>query len=176
MTEEIAEKLTPPQLLVHTSKALGNLSTSGSAIRRASHSSSSDAAGLPEKESFLSELAELCMSQGHYHLACKKFTQAGNRLGAMKALLRSGDTEKIVFFANVSKQREVYVMAANYLQTLDTWRTDLNVMRTIVQFYTRGKALDALVSFYEACSQVTKTFLYPIIRAYFKTFTFFTYM
>ena len=34
----------------------------------------------------------------------------------MKALLKSGDTEKIIFFAGVSRQKEIYVMAANYLQ------------------------------------------------------------
>ncbi len=34
----------------------------------------------------------------------------------MKALLRSGDTEKIVFFAGVSRQKDIYMMAANYLQ------------------------------------------------------------
>jgi intraflagellar transport protein 140 len=37
--------------------------------------------------------------QGMYHLACKKYTQAGDRLKAMKALIKSGDTDKIVFFA-----------------------------------------------------------------------------
>ena len=52
------------------------------------------------------------MLQGAYHLATKKFTQAGNRVKAMRALLKSGDTEKIIFFAGVSRQKEIYVMAA----------------------------------------------------------------
>ena len=38
---------------------------------------------------------------------------------AMKALLRGGDSEKVIFFAGVSRQKEIYLMAANYLQTLD---------------------------------------------------------
>ena len=38
--------------------------------------------------------------QGLWHLATKKFTQAGDRVRAMRALVRSGDTEKIVFFAS----------------------------------------------------------------------------
>lgn len=109
----------------------------------------------PERTSILVELGELCVAQGLYHVACKKFTQAGSRIAAMKALLRSGDTEKIVFFANVSKQKEIYVMAANYLQTLDGWRSNTDTMKTIVQFYTRGKAPDSLASFYEACAQVS---------------------
>jgi intraflagellar transport protein 140 len=34
----------------------------------------------------------------------------------MKSLLRSGDTEKIIFFAGVSRNRDIYILAANYLQ------------------------------------------------------------
>ena len=60
------------------------------------------------------------MLQGAYHLATKKFTQAGNRVKAMRALLKSGDTEKIIFFAGVSRQKEIYVMAANYLQVRES--------------------------------------------------------
>ena len=71
----------------------------------------------------------------------------------MKALLKSGDTEKIVFFAGVSRQKEIYVMAANYLQSLD-WRKDPEIMKNIIGFYTKGRALDSLASFYEACAQV----------------------
>ena len=71
----------------------------------------------------------------------------------MKALLKSGDTEKIVFFAGVSRQRDVYVMAANYLQSLD-WRKDPEIMKNIINFYTRGRALESLAGFYDACAQV----------------------
>ena len=71
----------------------------------------------------------------------------------MKALLKSGDTEKIVFFVNVSRQREIYMMGANYLQTLD-WHNDPDVMKNIVAFYTKAKATDSLASFYEACAQI----------------------
>ena len=72
----------------------------------------------------------------------------------MKALLKSGDTEKIVFFANVSRQREIYVMAGHYLQSLD-WQTDPDIMKNIIGFYTKGRAPDALAGFYGACAQVT---------------------
>eukprot|EP00795_Rhopilema_esculentum_P000551 gene551-10237_t len=101
----------------------------------------------------LEKIAECAFRQGSYHLATKKFTQAGNKIKAMKSLLKSGDTEKIVFFAGVSRQREIYVMAANYLQSLD-WRKDPEIMKNIIGFYTKGRALDSLSSFYEACAQV----------------------
>ncbi|XP_054719898.1 intraflagellar transport protein 140 homolog [Uloborus diversus] len=100
----------------------------------------------------LEKIGESCMIQENYHLAAKKFTQAGDKIKAMKALLKSGDTDRIIFFANVSRQREIYVMAANYLQTLD-WRNNGDVVKHIITFYTKGKALDLLSSFYEACAQ-----------------------
>ncbi|BFZ17235.1 hypothetical protein BsWGS_20274 [Bradybaena similaris] len=105
------------------------------------------------RNKILEAIGEVCMHQGAYHLATKKFTQAGNKIKAMKALLKSGDTEKIVFFAGVSRQKEIYVMAANYLQSLD-WRKDPEIMKNIIAFYTKGRALDALASFYDACAQV----------------------
>ena len=71
----------------------------------------------------------------------------------MKALLKSGDTEKVVFFAGVSRQKDIYIMAANYLQTLD-WRKDPEIMKNIITFYTKGRALESLAGFYDACAQV----------------------
>ena len=55
---------------------------------------------------------------------------------ALKSLIRSGDTEKIIFFAGVSRQAEIFVMAANYLQTLD-WHKHPDLMKNIVAFYTK---------------------------------------
>ncbi|XP_010134604.1 PREDICTED: intraflagellar transport protein 140 homolog [Buceros rhinoceros silvestris] len=105
------------------------------------------------QQELLEQIADCCMRQGSYHMAAKKYTQAGNKLKAMKALLRSGDTDKIVFFARVSRQREIYIMAANYLQSLD-WRKDPEIMKHIISFYTKASALDQLASFYDACAQV----------------------
>lgn len=71
----------------------------------------------------------------------------------MKALLKSGDTEKIIFYANVSRQHEIYIMAANYLQTLD-WQERPDFLKTIVSFYNKGKAPHLLANFYVSCAQV----------------------
>ncbi|KAJ3140384.1 hypothetical protein HK100_010068 [Physocladia obscura] len=104
---------------------------------------------------FLIRIAELCLQQKSYHLACKKFSQAGDNVNAIKSLMRSGDVERIIFFAGVSgpKQKEIYVIAANYLQTLD-WRSNATIMKAIIQFYTKARAFDSLASFYDSCSQV----------------------
>lgn len=48
------------------------------------------------------QVAKILKRQGNYHLACKKYTQAGDKVKAMKCLLKSGDTDKIVFFASES--------------------------------------------------------------------------
>ncbi|PIO37426.1 hypothetical protein AB205_0221420 [Aquarana catesbeiana] len=44
-------------------------------------------------------------------------------------------------------------MAANYLQSLD-WRQDPYIVNNIITFYTKGRALDLLAGFYDACAQV----------------------
>lgn len=108
--------------------------------------------GLPEAEadtlrqarsSQLTKLAKALLKGGQWHLAAKKFTQAGDKVRAIKALLQSGDTEKIIFFAQVSRSKEIYILAANYLQSL-AWQTDGDVLRTIIDFYSKAKANEHL--------------------------------
>ena len=65
---------------------------------------SKDPAAAQERVSLLEMLALCCEQRGNYQLAAKKYTQAGDKLKAMQALLKSGDTEKIIFFANVARQ------------------------------------------------------------------------
>lgn len=72
----------------------------------------------------------------------------------MKALLKSGDTDKIIFLAGVSREKEVYVMAANYIQALD-WRSNPQLLNTVIQFYSKAKAYQALANFYVACANVS---------------------
>ena len=105
------------------------------------------------RQETLLKIAKFCKQQGAYHLACKKYTQAGDKLKAMKVLLKSGDTEKIIFFAGVSRQKDIYIVAANYLQSLD-WHNNQDVMKAIINFYTKARAMDSLSTFYEACSQI----------------------
>ena len=64
----------------------------------------------------LKKVAKVAKIQENYHLACKKYTQAGDKMKAMQMLLKSGDKEKIMFFAQHSRQPDIYVMAANFLQ------------------------------------------------------------
>lgn len=126
ITDEMAEAMTPPK--------------------------GESAAENERRIELLKKLAKCCKMQGSYHLATKKYTQAGEKVKAMKALLRSGDTEKIIFFAGVCKQRDVFILAANYLQTLD-WRSDPEIIKNIIGFYTKAKSFESLAIFYDVCAQ-----------------------
>jgi len=127
ITEDMAERMTPEK-----------------------NSSSMDPA---QRANVLMEMAKLCKKQGSFQLACKKFTQAGDKLKAMKSLLKSGDTEKIIFFAGTARQADIYILAGNYLQSL-VWNNDPEIMKNIIAFYSKAKAHDKLAQFYDACAQV----------------------
>ena len=55
------------------------------------------------QKNLLLKVAKVLKRQGNYHLASKKYTQAGDKVKAMKCLLKSGDTDKICYFAGVSR-------------------------------------------------------------------------
>eukprot|EP00803_Ostreobium_quekettii_P010396 evm.model.scf_366.2 EVM.evm.TU.scf_366.2 scf_366:14443-33657(-) len=116
-------------------------------------SSAAPTSSTAERSTLLSRIAKVCKHQGAFSLAAKKYAEAGERLKSMKALIKARDTDKIVFFAGVCRQREAYLMAANYLRTLD-WHGDPSLMKHIVSYYTKGRAHDSLVAFYEACAQI----------------------
>lgn len=169
------------------------------------------------REGLLLRAARLLRKQEAFQLATKMYTQAGDNVKAMKCLIRSGDKEKIMVFAGVSRSKEIYVLAANYLQvsasrrgippppartrgrpraqewrkaagrgraarprrltclvpaapsqpppppftdpfppppqSLD-WRTDGQVTKAIISFYTKAKAWGQLSGFFDACAQV----------------------
>jgi intraflagellar transport protein 140 len=69
-------------------------------------------------KSLLKTIAFIFKAQGKFTLACKKFTQGGDRSNAIKCLLQTGDTRHIISYAFTSRTKDVYIIAANYLQTL----------------------------------------------------------
>jgi intraflagellar transport protein 140 len=105
------------------------------------------------REEILKKIAHCLKDQGEFHLACKKYTQSGDHIRAMKCLLKSSDTEKITYYATMTKQKEIYILAANYLQNLD-WHNDPSIMARIIDFYGKAKAMAQLATFYDACAQV----------------------
>lgn len=111
------------------------------------------AAHKDRRQELLMRAARLLRKQEAFQLATKMYTQAGDTVKAMRCLIKSGDKEKIMVFAGVSRSKEIYVLAANFLQSLD-WRTDSEVMKAIISFYTKARAWEQLSGFFDACAQV----------------------
>ncbi len=66
----------------------------------------------------LNLIASICKAQGNYVLACDKFTQGGDFSSAIKSLILTGDVKNIISYALSSDTKEVFIIAANYLQTM----------------------------------------------------------
>ena len=105
------------------------------------------------KKDALKDLAKALKRQGSFALASKKYTQAGDRVRAIKCLVRSGDTKAVIQFASISRTPEIYKLAANYLQQMN-WRESHEIMKAIITFYTKARAFEQLAGFYDSCAQV----------------------
>lgn len=112
-----------------------------------------DAMDPSERKEILKDLAKALKKQGSFALASKKYTQAGDRVRAIKCLVRSGDTKAVIQFATISRHPEIYTLAANYLQQMN-WRGSMEIMKAIITFYTKAKAFLQLAGFYDSCAQV----------------------
>lgn len=113
----------------------------------------SESLDVTERKEVLMALGKALKKQGAFTLASKKYTQAGDRIRAMKCLVRSGDTKAVIQFANISRNNEIYTLAANYLQQMN-WRENVDIMKAIITFYNKAKAFVQLGGFYESCAQV----------------------
>lgn len=129
-----------------------NIKVTPEIVEKMSIPKSEDAAAEKRRATLLVKLADICQNQGMFKEATKIYAKAGYKKEAINCLIRSGDTEKIIFFANVSKNREVYLLAGNYLQGL-TEKNDPTMMTTIVSFYTKAKAYRQLSNFYQSYAQ-----------------------
>jgi intraflagellar transport protein 140 len=66
---------------------------------------------------------------------------------ALKAVIKGGDPEKVVKFANFARTNEGYVLAANFLQNAD-WHSNPDLIKKITMFYKKAKKYDSLCNFY----------------------------
>lgn len=117
-----------------------------------SEANTADLTAEARKEMVL-RVGSIAKDQGSWNLACKKFAQVGERLKALEMLMRGGDVEKVIFFANHSRNAEMFTLAANFLQS-QNWSSNEMIYRSIIQFYVKAKAYDSLMSFYDACAQM----------------------
>jgi len=70
---------------------------------------------------------------------------------------QTGDTKAVIQFASISRDPEIYKLAANYLQQMN-WRESVDILKAITTFYTKAKAFVQLAAFYDSCGQVCSFF------------------
>ena len=64
-------------------------------------------------------------------------------------------------------------MAGHYLQSLD-WQRDPEIMKNIISFYTKGRAIEPLSGFYDACAQVCVTICLTLFEVKVSSFFFYS--
>ncbi|KAI1288172.1 Intraflagellar transport protein -like protein [Halotydeus destructor] len=89
-----------------------------------------------------SSLAEMALQQGKYVIAAKLYNSLGDRTESIKALIRSGQTDKVVNYANIARDKTVFKIAANYLQTVS-----FGDHSVIASFYKKAGAKQELDRF-----------------------------
>ena len=106
------------------------------------------------KMELTSRLAQLLMSQGDFEIAHDINVKIGDLKRAMKCYIKMGNKEKVVEFAQVCRDPEIFVLAANFMQNLE-WTSD--IVKIIVSFYTKAKAFYNLANFYILFSGIEAT-------------------
>ncbi|XP_063380709.1 intraflagellar transport protein 140 homolog isoform X2 [Cydia fagiglandana] len=106
------------------------------------------------RDALLRRLADVLGARGLYHHAAKRLASTGDKAGAMRWLMRSGDADRIATFAAATRDRAAQLMAADYLRRHADWRTRADLTRHILHFYTRAKAHGKLAAFYAECAKM----------------------
>lgn len=104
-----------------------------------------------DKEKLTLRLASQLKEQGDFDLAHSIYAKYGDLKKAMKCLILWGNKDRVISFANTCRQNELYIMAANFLQSLD-WTDD--VVKNIVLFFNKAKAWVNLANYYETFASV----------------------
>jgi len=68
----------------------------------------------------------------------------------MRVLVKSGDTDRIIFFANIARHKDVYMLAANFLQIGAEWQKKPALQKQIVDFYIKAHSPESVVTFYDS--------------------------
>ena len=106
-----------------------------------------------ERTEVLLRIAKLVKKQGNFKFAAKVYTLANEKIKGLKCLLKSSDMRAVISFAQTARSTEVWVMAGNFLRN-QNWHNDPEIMKTIIQFYSKAKSFESLSNFYNECAQV----------------------
>jgi intraflagellar transport protein 140 len=104
-------------------------------------------------EAVMKRFALLCEQQNAFQIAAQLYVRFKDHIAAMRCLIRSGDTDKVVKFANLIKKKETFILAANYIQTLKPRSTE-SLFEMAINMYKRAGATEKIAKFYEGVAQV----------------------
>ena len=97
------------------------------------------------KQELTSRLAKLLMTQGDFEMAHDIYVKMDNLKKAMKCYIKMVDKNKVIEFAQICRNPELFILAANFLKNLD-WTPD--IVKIIVSFFNKAKAYFNLSQFY----------------------------
>lgn len=106
-----------------------------------------------KRNELMKTVAEKCRKQSNFELASNLYLRLGDKERAIKCLIELGDPTKVIMFANNARSAQTWILGANFLQTAD-WHQNPELMKNIIQFYSKAKAFENLSGFFEACSNV----------------------
>lgn len=130
-----------------------NITLSSDAVKKLIPAKGQTEAENARRDKIITIIAKRLKQQGKYVPAAKLYTEVNQPVKALKAVILSGDTEKVVQMANLARSAEAFVLAANFLQNSD-WQSDPNLIKHITAFYTKAKKWDALANFYVSCAML----------------------
>jgi intraflagellar transport protein 140 len=130
-----------------------NITLSSDAVKKLIPPKGQTEAENQKRDKIITIIAKRLKQQGKYLPAAKLYTEVNLPIKALKAVILSGDAEKVVQMANLARSAEGYVLAANFLQNSD-WQNNPEIIKNITAFYTKAKKWDALANFYVNCAML----------------------
>ena len=100
-------------------------------------------------------VAQHCYDRTQFQEAAQLYQHADLSQDGMKCLARLGDTQKMIVFAQLVRDPNLFVLAANYLRSALAWQTEPSILKAIVMFYRKAKKFSALAAFFAECSNHT---------------------
>lgn len=106
-----------------------------------------------KRQDLIRLISKKAKKQGNFELASKFYIELGEKVKAIKCLIKLGDLDRVITFANNARIQEIYILAANNLQNAD-WHKNPDIIKYIITFYSKAKAFDRLANFYDECAGV----------------------
>lgn len=95
------------------------------------------------------QIATICEHQGAYIIAAQIWSTIGDHISAMRSIIKDGDSDKVIRYANKLKRMDAFIAAADFIATTNP-RDNEPLFATAIQFYQRAGAYDRIAKFLES--------------------------